>query len=73
MNRPRLGALGTYSQGRLANTDDRGDLMLAVIPDKPKKLVRLEFGTNVSWLGLDVATARALAASINRAADALDE
>lgn len=72
MNRPRLGALGTYSQGKIGK-NDRGDLQMAVVPDHKRKLVRLEFGTDVSWMALDAATARALAAAINRAADALDE
>jgi hypothetical protein len=62
--------MGSFSQGRL-NQDDQGDLMLAVTPDRRKGLVRIDFGTGLTWLALDPQTARKMAEGLTRAADAV--
>lgn len=44
-------AARSYSQGRIASTDD-GDLAMAVAADKAHGVVILDFGKQVSWIGL---------------------
>jgi hypothetical protein len=69
--RPWPGSLGTYSQGKI-DRDDKGDLLLAVLPDKKRGLVRIDFGTELSWLALDGDAAKKFAHGILRAATALE-
>jgi len=64
--------MGTYSDGKLPNTDDQGDLMLAVFPDQQRNVVHIEFGVQLRWLGLDADTARKFGAALLHAADSLD-
>lgn len=64
--RVKLGPTGTFSRGKVAD-DDQGDLMLGVIPDREHRIVRIEFGHEIAWLGLDPVTARAFIESVQRA------
>lgn len=66
----KLGRTGTFSQGKVA-PDDQGDLMLAVVPDRANRIVRIEFGHEIAWLGLDPVTARAFIESLERALETL--
>lgn len=50
-NKRPLGALGTFSHGKVSD-DDEGDLRLAIAYDKLDGIVRIEFGKPVAWLGL---------------------
>lgn len=45
------GAHGTFSHGKLSQ-DDEGDCGIAVVADKDKGLVILDFGKDLSWIGL---------------------
>jgi hypothetical protein len=40
-----------YSEGRVSATDD-GDLALAVAADRAKKIVIIDFGKQVDWIGM---------------------
>jgi hypothetical protein len=40
-----------YSEGRASVTDD-GDLALAVAADRAKKIVVIDFGKQVDWIGM---------------------
>ncbi len=40
-----------YSEGRM-NEDDDGDIAFAIAADKKRGIVVLDFGKNVSWVGL---------------------
>lgn len=59
----KLGATGQFPQGKL-NKDDEGELKIAVGVDLKKRVVIIQFGKKVSWIGLDPRTAKALADSI---------
>lgn len=58
-----LGATGTYSDGKISE-DDKGDLRIAIAADRSNKIVRIEFGTPTTWLGLPKESAKELADSL---------
>jgi hypothetical protein len=47
----KLGSIGEYPSGKLQKDDD-GAALIAITADTPKGVVRIEFGTNMSWLAL---------------------
>ena len=59
-NKRLTGATGTHPQGKL-NADDEGGLKMAIAADKKNSVVHVDFGKPVAWLGLDKASALALA------------
>lgn len=69
-NKRMAGATGDHPQGRL-NADDQGGLRMAIAADPLNSIVRVEFGKPVAWLGLDRATALALADNLRKHASAL--
>ncbi len=69
-NKRVTGATGDHPQGRL-NADDQGGLRMAIAADPRNGIVRVEFGKPVAWLGLDRATALALADNLRKHASAL--
>lgn len=68
--RPKLGMLGTHSQGKIEE-GDKGDLALAVTVDRKNRIIRVDFGTEVTWIGLDLASAQAMVNGLTRAIVAL--
>jgi len=71
IKRFNLGATGKFPRGK-ADEHDEGELRIAIATDHANAIVRIEFGTTVSWLGLPSAEARQLAALLNEKADELD-
>lgn len=69
---PRLGPLGTHTSGRV-DQHDQGDLALALSVDYRNKIVRIEFGTDVTWLGMEAHQAREFGNALLRAAKALED
>lgn len=67
-NKRPVGALGTFSQGKI-NDDDEGDIRMAVAYDPIDGIVRVEFGKPVAWLGLPPDQARGLATLLWKHAD----
>ena len=63
MKRPKLGALGTFSEGKL-NPSDQGDLALAITWDERNQVVRLDFGKPVAWFAMSAHDARVIAEMI---------
>ena len=59
-NKRPTGATGDFPLGRL-NSDDEGGLKMGIAADKANGIVLVDFGKPVAWLGLDKATALALA------------
>lgn len=59
-NKRVTGATGTHPLGKL-NADDEGGLKMGIVADKANGVVQIDFGKPVAWLGLDKATALALA------------
>lgn len=59
-NKRPTGATGEFPLGRL-NADDEGGLKMGITADKANGIVCVDFGKPVAWLGLDKATALALA------------
>lgn len=55
-----LGATGKFPGGKIT-PDDEGELRLAVRAFPARGIVAVDFGKNVSWLGLDKETALGLA------------
>jgi hypothetical protein len=51
-----LGASGKFPRGKISK-DDEGELRMAVRAFPEKGIVALDFGKQVSWLGLDKAVA----------------
>jgi hypothetical protein len=71
-NKRPTGATGDYPQGRL-NADDQGGLRMAIAADPGNGIVRVDFGKPVAWVGLDKATALALADNLRRHANSLSK
>lgn len=70
----KLGATGRRPYGRLANDEtDEGELQFVLAADPVNAIVRVEFGKAVSWLGLPVVQARALAGALTECADELEK
>lgn len=70
----RLGATGLFPYGRL-NPDDEGQLRMAVgVKQGPLgKVVVIDFGKPVTWLGLPVKEARELVGLILRHVKTIEE
>jgi hypothetical protein len=62
------GPTGKFPEGKL-NEDDKGELQMRVGTDTKNKKVILDFGSPVTWLGLDPEGARDLAKLLTDAAD----
>jgi hypothetical protein len=66
---PVPGPTGEYPMGKL-NAEDSGGLKIGISIEG--KIVRLDFGVPVHWIGLDPATARGLGNRLIRRADLID-
>jgi hypothetical protein len=67
-NKRPFGATGDHPQGKI-NDEDQGGLRMGIgVVDG---IIRLEFGKPVAWMGLDKATALALADNIRKHAETL--
>lgn len=62
-----LGATGKFPEGKIAPADE-GETRFAV-GARRDGIVILNFGSPVSWLGMDVVRARMLATSLRKQAD----
>lgn len=67
-----LGPTGKFPFGPVDASDD-GELRLALAVDRAHGIIRMAFGTPVTWLGLPSREARALAAILIEKADELDK
>lgn len=67
----KLGGTGRFPYGK-ADAHDEGELLMALAADHANGIVRVEFGKPISWLGLPVREARALAALLIEKADELE-
>lgn len=68
----KLGTLGSYLQGKL-DARDKGDLALAITADRQRKIVHIDFGTEITWLGMEAHHARMFAETLLKAAKALED
>lgn len=66
----KLGATGNYPGGKLTE-EDEGELRMAMRAVPEKGIVALDFGKNVSWLGLDKDVALKFSDSLRREAGKL--
>jgi len=64
-----LGPTGDFPDGQ-ANDDDEGALIMGMMIQDG--VIILHFGTKISWIGLDVNTARSIAAGLTVKADELE-
>ena len=55
-----IGPTRKYPRGMLDETDE-GELHLALTVDRSNGIIRLDFGTDLSWIGLPKAQAETLA------------
>jgi len=67
-----IGPTGTHPRGKIADDDD-GELTVALAVDRAEGVVRIAFGTSVSWIGLPAEDARALAQMLVEMAEALEK
>jgi len=67
-----IGPTGTHPRGKLGDDDD-GELAVAVAVDHPHGVIRIAFGTSVSWIALPAEDARALAQMLVEMAEALEK
>jgi predicted kinase len=65
-----LGATEKFPRGQLDESDE-GEIQIAVATDSRQRIVRIEFGKPVAWLGFPADQARQLAESILKNADRL--
>lgn len=67
----KLGATGQYPYGK-ADSDDEGELQMALATDHGNGIVRVVFGKPIGWIGLPASEARTLAALLIEKADELE-
>lgn len=65
----RLGKTHDYPDGRKISKDDEGGLNMAISGDTTNRLVRIDFGTAVTWFSMQPELARKLAAVLLQKAD----
>ena len=58
-----IGATGEFPHGKV-DEDDEGALQIAIAVDEKANIVRILFGTRISWLGLEKAEAFGLAQAL---------
>ena len=68
-NKPRFGATKKFPQGKI-NKDDEGEIQFGVRHDHAH--VILDFGKQVTWLGMDPGLARQLGALLIKHADQVE-
>jgi hypothetical protein len=71
MSKSRSGPTGGFPRGRLSAADE-GELQIAIRSDAATRTVVIDFGKDVSWLGMNTATARALAEKLLATCDTID-
>lgn len=71
MAKHKLGPTGRFPEGKLG-PDDKGELTIAVSTDVDAKVIRIEFGEFVDWIGMGAEHARGLAQVLIERADELD-
>lgn len=67
-----LGATGEFPQGKLAD-DDEGEIRFAVAADKNAGKVIIDFGSPVTWVGMDPEQASQLGDTLRKKADECSE
>lgn len=60
-----------WPNGRISGDDD-GETAFAIAVDPRHKIVRIQFTKPMNWIGLDVKSARQLAAMLDEKADQLE-
>lgn len=66
-----LGATGEYPKGQISK-DDQGELKMAMSVNEEHKRIMIDFGKEVSWLGLEADEARIFAQALLANAIKLD-
>lgn len=67
----KFGPLKSHSEGKI-RSDDEGDIAIGIAADPRNRIIRIEFGTTISWLGLPANKARELAKLLVEKADEVD-
>lgn len=70
VTKPKLGATGRYPFGKVGQ-HDAGELRLGVAVDHQQGIVHIDFGTPVTWIGLEESKVREFAAMLIEKADEL--
>ena len=68
----KLGPSGKFPAGRVDRTD-RGEIGIAVSAIRSHKLVRVDFGTSLTWFAMGPDQARAFAAELTQRANDLEK
>jgi hypothetical protein len=71
VNENSFGATGEFPNGKL-DESDQGALQFGIAADYENKVVILNFGTPVAWMGIPPDTARLIATSLLRSAGQID-
>lgn len=66
-----LGATGQYPKGQISK-DDQGELKVAMGINEEHKRIMIDFGKEVSWLGMGADEARVFAQALMAHASKLD-
>ena len=66
-----LGTTGRYPKGQI-NEYDQGELKIAIGVNEEHKRIMIDFGTKVSWVGLEAGEARMFAQALLANASRLD-
>lgn len=67
----KIGPTGRYPYGRIGATD-RGELTVRVFTDRAHGWIRVDFGTELTWVSLPPDVARQFATELTERADVLD-
>jgi hypothetical protein len=68
---PYFGPTGEFPDGKI-DPSDKGELQMGIAADHRAGIVRIEFGTPTTWLGLPAHTARSLGYTLIQKANELE-
>ena len=67
----KLGPTDQFPQGRL-NPNDKGEIRMAIFPDEESRVIIMEFGVELSWIGMPPGQAREMGEALIRHANEME-
>ncbi len=67
----KLGPTDKFPQGRI-NSNDKGEIRMSIFPDEESKVIIVEFGTKLSWIGMPPGQAREMGEALIRHANEME-
>ena len=67
----KLGPTNQFPRGRL-NPNDDGEIRMAIFPDEKSRVIIVEFGIELSWIGMPPQQAREMGESLIKHANEME-